>query len=368
MQLAGELQRRGHHVVVLTVDAPGGQAAAPGVYRFPSLTFSAASGFRLGLAAPGAVGRILRAEAIDLVHTHTEFSLGWAARTAARALGLPLVHTGHTLYEYYRHYLPLGRLVPGRWLRGYLRAFLRGCDALVCPSPKARGYYAPLAPHLKAAVIGNGLSPAWLVPHQGEGGARERARRALGIRPDERAVLYVGRMGPEKRAWQLLKLLLPLLQGQEGIRAVFAGCGPLLPSLRRAVRRAGVEDKIVFPGAVPWEAMPDLYLAADLFASASLSEVQPMTLLEAAACGLPAVVRRDEAYRELVVDGYNGRQADSDAELAQVIARLLPDAGELRRLSRNARRLAAGLTVEAQAARIEALYRQLLRRSITARS
>ena len=358
VQLARELVHRGHHVVVVTVDGPG--AGASGVYRFPSLTFSAASGFRLGLAAPGAVLRILRAEAINVVHTHTEFSLGWAARGAARALGLPLVHTGHTLYEHYRHYLPLGRLVPGRLVRGYLRAFLRGYDALVCPSVKAQGYYAPLAPQTRKAIIGNGLSAAWLAPHRRGGEARQRARQALGIQLDERAVLYVGRMGPEKRVGQLFQLLLSLVQGQEGTRAIFAGCGPLLPAMRQAARKAGAEEKILFPGAVPWEEMPDLYLATDLFASASLSEVQPITLLEAAACGLPAVVRRDDAYQGLVEDGYNGCLADSDEQLAQAITRLLPDAAELRRLSHNAQCLAGGHSIEAQAARLQALYQRHL--------
>jgi len=118
--------------------------------------------------------------------------------------------------------------------------------------------------------------------------------------------------------------------------------------------------KILLTGAVPWERMNDLYLAADLFASASLSEVHPMTLLEAGACGLPAVVRRDDAYQGLVEDGYNGYLADSDEQLAQTVSRILPDKEKLQRLSRNAQRLAVGLTIEAQATRLEALYQQLL--------
>ena len=93
-----------------------------------------------------------------------------------------------------------------------------------------------------------------------------------------------------------------------------------------------------------------------------------MTLLEAAACGLPAVVRRDDAYRDLVKDAYNGYQADSDEELAQMLACIWQGAGELQRLSRNARHLATGHTVEAQADRLEVLYRQLLQQPVGGRS
>jgi 1,2-diacylglycerol 3-alpha-glucosyltransferase len=361
VQLARALERRGHRAIVLTVDTPPNRAREPGVYRFPSLPFSKASGFRLGLATPGAVGRILRREGVGVVHTHTEFGLGWAARRAAQALDLPLVHTAHTLYEHYRHYLFGGRLLPRWGIQAYLKLFLRGYDALVCPSPKAQAYYGPLAPQARTAIIGNGISSNWVRSERWTGPEREMARKRLGIEPGEGAILYVGRMGPEKRVRQLLTALLPLLQEQKGVKVLLVGCGPLYRPLVEAAAGSGAGQQILFTGAVPWERMRELYLAADLFASASLSEVHPMTLVEANACGLPAVVRRDDAYHGLVEDGYNGYLADSEEELAEIAAALLPDADELRRLSRNARRLAEDLTIEACVNRLEALYQQLLR-------
>ena len=361
VQLARALERRGHRVIVLTVDTPPNRAWEPGVYRFPSISFSKASGFRLGLATPGAVGRILRREGGEVVHTHTEFSLGWSARRAAQALDLPLVHTAHTLYEHYRHYLFGGRLLPRWGVQVYLKAFLRGYDALVYPSRKAQTYYRPLAPHLRTAIIGNGISRSWVGLGRWTGLEREAARRRLGIEPGEGAILYVGRMGPEKRVRQLLSALLPHLQEQKGVKALLVGCGPQYKPMVEAAAGSGARRQILFAGAVPWERMREFYLAADLFASASLSEVHPMTLIEANACGLPAVVRRDDAYHGLVEDGYNGYLADSDEELAEIVSALLPEIDELRRLSWNAQRLAENLTIEASVIRLEALYQQLLR-------
>lgn len=360
VQLRQELERRGHQVVVITVDTPPCQMREPHVYRFRSLPFNAASGFRLGLACPGSVRRILRKEGVDVVHTHTEFSLAWATRCAARGMGLPLVHTGHTLYEYYRHYLCFGRILPSQLIGGYLRAFLRGYDALVCPSRKARDYYGPLVPDLRTAVIGNGIARAAFPRGQQAWQVRARARQALGIRTGERVILYVGRMGPEKRAWALLNLLLPVLRAQKQVRALLVGSGPQHRAMVEAAARSDVGRRILFPGAVPWERMPDFYLAADLLVTASLSEVHPMTLLEANACGLPSVVRRDDAYEGLVTNGYNGYLADSDEQLAATLSSILPDLEELQRLSRNASRLAEHASIESHAARLEALYRQLL--------
>lgn len=360
LQLARELVRRGHRVVVVTVRTPGCASQEPNVYQFASLPFSTASGFRLGLTTPGAVGQIFQKEGVEVVHTHTEFSLGWAGRWAGQALDLPLVHSAHTLYEHYRHYLFFGRALPPRLIQAYLRAFLRRYDALVCPSAKARTYYRPLVPHLSPVVIGNGISKACLAPRQRAGTERNQIRQALGIQPGERVILYVGRMGPEKRAGQLLNLLLPLLRAQKQVRALLVGNGPLLEAMTEEAQRSGVGRQLLFTGAVPWERVSEFYLAADLFATASLSEIHPMTLIEATACGLPAVVRRDEAYEELVVEGISGYLADTDEQLVERLSRLLPDTDELERLSRNALRQAEHLTIEASAARMEALYCRLV--------
>ena len=122
----------------------------PGVYRFPSLPFNAGIELRLGLARQGAIDRIVEREKLDLIHTHTEFSLGWAGKRAARCASLPLIHTLHTFYPAYRHYLPLGRLLPERAIGRLLARILAGYDAVVCPSEKGRAYVAscvPAMPH-----------------------------------------------------------------------------------------------------------------------------------------------------------------------------------------------------------------------------
>jgi len=112
VQLKAGLERRGHRVVVMTVATPPYVEDDAAVYRFRSIPFSQDNAWRLGSFASGGSNRIAERERLDLIHTHTEFGLGWAGRRAAHALRLPWIHTAHTLYEEYRHYLFFGRWLP----------------------------------------------------------------------------------------------------------------------------------------------------------------------------------------------------------------------------------------------------------------
>ena len=360
VQARQELERRGHKVVVCTVANPGYLERDPGVYRFPSLPFNARIELRLGLARQGAIDRIVAREKLDLIHTHTEFSLGWAGKRAARGASLPLVHTLHTFYPAYRHYLPLGRLLPARAINRLLARLLADCDAVICPSEKGRAYVASCLPASRTVVIGNGVSQKRFNPERVTQADRDRTRAALGIEPDDRVILYVGRLAQEKRVLGLLAALRPLLAADASCRAVFVGAGPARDDLAAAARAAGLGRQVLLTGPVPWERMVELYAIAHVFTTASLSEVHPMTLIEAAMCGLPIVARRDVSFVGLVKDGYNGFLVDSDRAIAGMLADILHDETTRRAFASNARSLSAQFTVESHVDRLEELYRQVI--------
>lgn len=385
VQARQELERRGHKVVVLTVAYPPdnarryrnrgfsrflasatrpAKASIPDppnlIYRFPSLPFRSDIELRLGLARQAAVDRIVAREQLDVIHTHTEFSLGWAGKRAARRARLPLVHTLHTLYPTYRHYLPLGRLLPEWTICGLLARFLAGYNVLICPSEKGRAFVASCMPEMRTAVIGNGVAQERFNQEQVTQADRVRARAALGIDPADRVILYVGRLAQEKRVLALLAVLQPLLRADASCRAVFVGTGPARDELAAAARRAGLDRQVLLTGPVAWERMVEIYAVAYAFVTVSLSEVHPMTLIEAAMCGLPIVTRRDLSFVDLVEDGYNGFLVDSDGEVAGKLAALLHDETARRAFAANARSHAARFTVEAHVDRLEALYRQVI--------
>ncbi len=364
-QTRQELARRGHRVIVLTVAySENDSASDESVYRFPSLLLRPDIEIRLGVARQAAIDRIVACEKIEIIHTHTEFSLGWAGQHAARRAGLPLIHTLHTLYPAYRHYLPLGGLLPERAIGRILVRFLREYDFVICPSGKGRDYLAACAgsgaPEPRMVVIGNGVSRERFSPDRVSASARGRTRGALGIGPEDTVILYVGRLAHEKRVLALLMALLPLLRAHAGCRAVFVGAGPMKAELAAAAHSAGVDRQVLLVGPVGWERLAEIYAIAHAFATLSLSEIHPMTLIEAVACGLPIVARRDASISDLVFDGFNGFLVDSDGEIAGKLAAILHHEATRRVFVENARALAPRFAIESHVDRLEALYRQAI--------
>ena len=175
-----------------------------------------------------------------------------------------------------------------------------------------------------------------------------------------RVILYAGRLAQEKRVLALLDALRPLLQANEHCKVLLAGAGPAATQLAAAARAWGLDRQVLLAGPFPWELMPQIYTLAQVFATASLSEIHPMTVIEALMCGLPIVARRDASFVDLVRSGYNGFLADSDAEIAPRVAALLQDAALRHDFAEHARALSAQFTVEAHVDRLEKLYRQVI--------
>ena len=360
VQARQELERRGHTVSIFTVAGPGANGQEPRTHGFPSLPFNRQIELRLGLPPQAAIDRLVAREQLDLIHTHTEFSLGWAGRRAARRANLPLIHTLHTLYPAYRHYAPLGRLLPGRAISGYLAALLAPYDTAVCPSEKGRAYLASVVPALPTVVIGNGASAERFDEDRITAADRKEMAAALGLDPADPVILYAGRLGEEKRVLALLEALRPVLQAHERSKVLFAGAGPARAELAAAARARGLSRQVLLAGPLPWERMVEVYAISQVFATASLSEIHPMTVIEAVMCGLPIVARRDASFVDLVQNGYNGFLADSDAEIAPKVAAILQDAALRHDFAANARALSAQFTVEAHVDRLEKLYRQVI--------
>jgi 1,2-diacylglycerol 3-alpha-glucosyltransferase len=353
--LASGLVGAGHRVVLV---APKGPVPRPEVRTVRSLPWRPAIALRVAVPGPGEVTRLLRREGVEVVHTHTEGPLGWAARAAAARLGLPAVHTLHTLYGHYLHYVaptPRTRRTAARVLDAGLARFVGGFDLVLTPSARGRHEVARLAPHLPVEVVPNGVAgggqPATL--------ARAAALRArLGLRADDRLLVAVGRIAPEKRSEELLAALLPVLTARPALRVVLVGGGPSLRRLRHRVASHELADRVRLPGAVPHPDVLALLHLADVVVSAARSENHPVSLLEAAAAGVPAVVRQD-AGLEAVVTPATGVLARDDETLVQAAVALADDRARRARLGAAARAAVAARSDTAHVTATRACYARL---------
>jgi len=159
-----------------------------------------------------------------------------------------------------------------------------------------------------------------------------------------------------------LESLPAIFDAEPSARVLLIGKGPLEPALRQLVRKLGIGDKVRFLGEVPNAEMPRYLNSADIYVSSSLSDSTSVSLLEAMACGLPAVVTDVEANLEWIEDGVNGLvvpQQDSK-RLGEAIMSLIKDErGRSEMSQRNIVKVRKRANWNLNFSSVEELYRKL---------
>lgn len=364
VQLKEGLEKRGHNVIVITVDVPDYEEKDPNVYRLPSINASFGSGTdaRLGfLFNYLPIIRFLKKKKIDIIHTHTEFTIALYGKRAAKKLKLPLVQSTHTMWEEYRHYILNGKIFTRSMVRKMMSTFMKNAYCLVCPSIKAEKYYKGLLPNISTVVINNGIDVDKFKSSTITENEIVSMRKTFDFKKNEKILLFVGRIGNEKRVLELFSIVVPILKENTQIKMIFVGAGPLVDHIADSAKRLGIEKQVVFTGFVNWDLVYRLYSISDLFVTASLSEVQPMTLIEASMCGMPIIVRRDDSYLDLVHDGKNGYIVDSDEEMAAKIRSLIYDDEKLKEFSEYSLKNSSKFTAENHVIRMEKFYQEVLK-------
>jgi L-malate glycosyltransferase len=145
--------------------------------------------------------------------------------------------------------------------------------------------------------------------------------------PNHFNIICVSRVTPRKGIRFLVQAFKILEARYAHIRMIIAGDGNEKKSLEQLVRGLGLEDKIVFLGAVPHEKVVEYYQKSNVFVLPSLNEGMSNTMLEALACGLPMVATDTGGTKELITDRKNGlivKMQDPD-DLAEKIEQIILD-------------------------------------------
>ena len=360
IQLKEGLEKKGHHVVIVSVKVGNYKVDDPNIMLVPQISFDFGSkqGFGLGLVNRKKLIRFLKEHKIELIHVHTEFGVGFAGRYAAKKLNIPRLTTTHTMWELYSNYNILLKIKP--LVRFMLRVFFKGTSVIVAPSVKAKKYDQMVAPYMAVQIVPNGIDMnKFKLSHFDEKDIAE-VRAHYGLDPEDKLLIFVGRIGPEKRVGELYQSIIPVLKKHPHVKMVFVGDGPAHGELVEKAKAAGVDKQTVFTGFVNWEEVYKLYSIANIFVTASLSEVHPMTLIEGAICGLPSIARRDDSYLDLISEGKNGYLADTDEDLTKKTDELITDDAKLKVFSKNALEISKLFSAENHVNRMEKLYKKVL--------
>lgn len=350
------------HTVYLFVPGSGEHPEdASNIIRIPGIPL-ADTGYHLSLRLTRSSRALLRD--MDLVHVHQPFISGSFGLYCHTHYDVPLVFTNHTRYDLYvKAYLPLvPDALSSSALQAYFQHFSRHCAALIAPSSSIARVMKSWHVQGRIQVIPNGIEldrfydPSPVV-----------TRADFGLDADTVLAIYVGRLSPEKSLKRLLMLFARVAAQVENVRLMLVGAGSEQEDLLGLARRLKLTDRVIFTGAVDYDAVPAHLRLADLFVSTSVSEVHPLTFIEAAAAGLPALGIHSTGVVDIVQDEETGLIApDSDAEFERRFLRLIEDGELRRRLGKQARTHSHEYAAETNARRMEALYREICRRDVPA--
>ncbi|HLE51700.1 MAG TPA: glycosyltransferase [Anaerolineales bacterium] len=287
--------------------------------------------------------RILRT--MDLVHVHHPFVSGRLALRYCQPRGIPIVFTNHTRYDLYTQaYLPMIPDVVGdTFLRAYMPSFCKSCDLVIAPSPGLREVLRGLGVESLIEVIPNGVD---LAPFQA--GPEAVSRADLGFSDKDVVLTYTGRLGPEKNLAFLLRAYAGTARAYENVGLMIIGDGPERDNLEALVRMMGIADRVHFTGVVAYEEIPRYLVAADAFVTASVTEVHPLSVIEAMAAGLPVLGIRSPGVSDTVEDGVSGLIAQEEdlAEFTAKMVRLVTDQEARKKMRVQAIQVAGAYAIE----------------------
>ena len=153
--------------------------------------------------------------------------------------------------------------------------------------------------------------------------SRDIIRERLGIKKDECVLVYLGRLAKEKNLEEIIEFLSDEKSG--GIRLMIVGDGPYRAKLEEKAGECGMMERLIFAGMAAPDKVQEYYKAGDIFVSASTSETQGLTYMEAMASGLPILCRYDKCLDNVVVQGRNGYTYSNKEEFQTYLSRLYTD-------------------------------------------
>ena len=356
--LKENLEMFGHQVFVFTTTDPQAEKEEKNVFRVRS--FPIVSDRRVGMFYQPQLARAIKNIGLDIIHTHTEFSLGIFGKLVARMLHIPLLHTYHTIYEDYTHYIiKKGTMNPfAKSVAKKMSAhFCNSADKVIVPTDKVKDLLSSYGVRRNISIIPTGIDLNKFSKAHYEWNRIQKIRRDLGIGSIDQVLLYIGRLSLEKNILEIIMNLKPYLQKHKHVKLVLVGDGPARDDLENVVQQLNLSKQIIFAGEIPWDDIGLYYQLGDVFVSASTSETQGLTYIEALASGLPVLAKEDRCLEGVLENNVNGYSFINQKEFLQRLDFILQDPKKRLQLSEGAIQSTRKFSAKYFALSVEKVYK-----------
>lgn len=354
--LYDELKADGHDVRILTLSGGSYSYRSGPVYYVRSISLGAVyPDVRMPTSYRHRMIRELIEWKPDVIHSQCEFFTFQYAKRIAKITGAPIVHTYHTLYEQYITYVLPSKRLGKRVVRVLSRNRLKKVKRVIAPTHKVEDALREYGLHNPISVVPSGIC---LEQHHKRISPEDRTakRRALGISDDQTVLLNLGRLGTEKNLDELLRMFAKAVEQNSDLVFLIVGDGPARKELMELSEDLGIEAHVIFTGMVEPARVQEYYQLGDVFVSASTSETQGLTYIEAAANGLPLLCREDPCLRDVLRPGHNGYTYSNEEEFLDKLTAISGDAVWRQVAGKNSMQIAASFDKSAFGDSVAAIY------------
>lgn len=314
--LKEQLESQGHHVYIFTTTDPkvASDEYEKNIFRFTSIPFISFTDRRIAVRGLFRAYQVAKELQLDIVHTQTEFSMGWIGKFVAKNLKIPCIHTYHTMYEDYLHYVAKGKLLKPHHVKQMSRSFCYHMTGIIAPSERVLTTLEGYGVKSPITVIPTGVNlQKYRQP------VKLDIRKKYQIKEQTPLLLTLSRLAYEKDIDRLISVMPQLCHLLPNVLLMIVGDGPAREDLEQQVAELNIQPNVLFTGEISNDQVADYYHAADLFVSTSVSESQGLTYIEALASGLKVVTTHSPYTDDLLSDKEFGMTFEKLDDLANIL-------------------------------------------------
>ena len=355
LMLEHALTKLGHEVFIITVSDNKKDYALENnghILRLPSVNLANCYDYKMTSVYPIKAVNMIKKMNLDVIHSNVEFTVGIFARVVSEQLSIPLVHTYHTNWEDYTHYITKNKKILDdicKKLLKYLVVFFedKTVTELIVPSNKIYNLFKDKYKFTKNIhIIQTGIETSKFYKENFNLKDINSLKKKLGIKKKDFVVMTVSRLAKEKSVDRIINNHKELVKKYSNMKLLIVGDGPDIDKLKDEAKSLGVSDSVIFTGKVPLSDIPIYYQLGNVFVTASKSETQGLTVVEAISSSLPVVAVKDDSFVNSVIEDFNGFVFTDDEKYINSISKLYEDKDLYNRLSNQSRLLSEDFSSE----------------------
>lgn len=365
LMLEHALIKLGHEVFIITVSDNKKDYVLENnghILRLPSVNLANCYDYKMTSVYPIKAVNMIKKMNLDVIHSNVEFTVGIFARVVSEQLSIPLVHTYHTNWEDYTHYITKNKKILDdicKKLLKYLVVFFedKTVTELIVPSNKIYNLFKDKYKFTKNIhIIQTGIETSKFYKEKFNLKDINSLKKKLGIKKKDFVVMTVSRLAKEKSVDRIINNHKELVKKYSNMKLLIVGDGPDIDKLKDEAKSLGVSDSVIFTGKVPLSDIPIYYQLGNVFVTASKSETQGLTVVEAISSSLPVVAVKDDSFVNSVIEDFNGFVFTDDEKYINSISKLYEDKELYNRLSNQSRLLSEDFSSEYFALKVLKVY------------